>query len=810
MSEQNKEVAITSNVLETPENKFSVNPKELVAKYLKYLPWVVISVIVFLVLAYIKIRYSTPMYSIQSSLLIKNENDQGGGGSGKDISFNELFMNQNSINLSNEMEILKSRPVLQRVARDLNLQKLYYNKGSIRATLLFDYYRPFELVIGKLTDSSQAFSFQATILNDTQFLLNESKSPLTFGQPFQVGNNLCLLTRNMNVNIKLFVGKIYQVHWQPLSQAAENLLAGLKVGQVNDRSTILALSFESENIELGKNVLNTLMAVYDSLIVEDKSRIAFITLRFIDDRLNNLRDELSGVQGNLKDYMVEHQAYNVEEQSKSYLETMGAGAKEKADQEIRLNIVNWLIEYIESSKNIYSTVPTNLGVEEPALLQLMTEYNKVQLEREANLKTTTPNNPLIASLENTLEKIRSSIHQALLNVRQAYVIAGKNLELQESKLQGKIQALPGKSMELLNISRRQKILEDLYSFLLQKKLETSISSASTISNSKVVEPAIGSGRPISPDAKKIYIFYLILGVLIPVGIIALIEIMQDKVRNRADIEKYTHAPILGEIGHSSNEQTLVVTKNNRYFISEQFRIIRTNLQYIIGKKDRPVIMVTSSFSGEGKSFISTNIAAVMALGGKRTVIMEFDIRKPKIVSGLDLKRKMGITNYIIGKASFDDLLVKVDGVDNLYVIPCGPIPPNPAEILIDPLLDDLMKEVINRFEVVIMDTAPVGLVSDALNLGRYADCTLYIVRQGHTFRKQLNIVEDLYVGNKLPKLSLMLNDVSSEGGYYSGYGYGYYGGYSYGMESGYFEADKDMKKRSLFGKMIGWLGKLFK
>jgi capsular exopolysaccharide synthesis family protein len=282
------------------------------------------------------------------------------------------------------------------------------------------------------------------------------------------------------------------------------------------------------------------------------------------------------------------------------------------------------------------------------------------------------------------------------------------------------------------------------------------------------------------------------------------------VRNRTDVEKNTQAPILGEIGHSNNEQSLVVTKNNRHFISEQFRIIRTNLQFFIGKKERPVIMVTSSFSGEGKSFISTNIAAVMALAGKKTVIMEFDIRKPKIISGLDLKRKMGVTNYIIGKASFDELLVKVDGVDNLYVIPCGPIPPNPAELLIDPALDQLMKEVTERFDAVIMDTAPIGLVSDAMNLSRYADCTLYIIRQGHTFRKQLSIIEQLYSENKLPRLSILLNDVKAEYGYYGGYGYGYYGGYSYGMDSGYFESDKDNRKRSMFRSFGAWWKGLFK
>ena len=784
-----------------PENQPSLGLKDFLFKYLRYLPWIITSVVLFLVLAYIKIRYTVPTYHVQSSLLIKDDNGRANlGGGGKDEKFDELFLNQGSVNLSNEIEILRSRPLLTRVARDLGLQIKQYTKGSIRSSLQYSY-SFFQVGIQKIADSSKAFTFLVNIINEDKFLLNESKTPMRFGQAFEVEGNVVILTRNMNIGLHLFPIHQFQVTWQPIADVVEDMLGDLKVTQTNDQTTILTLGMEGENTRLNKDVLNTLMAVYDSINVEDKNRISFITLRFIDDRLSNLKDELGGVQGNLKNFMVSNQVYDIDQQSKAYLENLSEGAKEKAEQEIRLNVVNWLLEYIQNSKNLYTVVPTNLGIEEPSLLQLMAEYNRAQLEREANLKTTTPDNPMIQTFNTTLEKLRNSIFQALQNVRQAYLIAGTNLKQQEDRLQGHIQTLPGKSMQLINISRQQKILEDLYSFLLQKKLETSISSASTISNSKVIEPSIGSEIPVNPNKRKIYTMYFLLGLAIPIGIIALIEVMRDKVRNRADVEKNTHAPILGEIGHSSNEQTLVVTANNRHFIAEQFRIVRTNLQYIISKKEKPVIMVTSSFSGEGKSFISTNIAAVMALTGKKTVIMEFDIRKPKIVSGLDLKRKMGITNYIIGRTSFEDMLVKVDGVDNLYVIPCGPIPPNPAELLLDPLLDELMKEVRSRFDVVIMDTAPVGLVSDAMNLGQYADCTLYIVRQGHTFRTQLHMVEELYVDNKLPKLALLLNDVTAEGGYYGGYGYGYYGGYSYGMESGYFEVDKESQNSSIFSRI---------
>ena len=396
--------------------------------------------------------------------------------------------------------------------------------------------------------------------------------------------------------------------------------------------------------------------------------------------------------------------------------------------------------------------PTS-GIDEPALTQLVYEYNRpLTLERDKNVKTTYRKaNPMIVSMDQTLNKIRTRdlsrpCSTSGRHIRLPSISWMKSGERHQFACQF---TFPGKShLGLLNIERQQKIFEELYSLLLQKKLEISLSSASTISNSRVLEPAMAGADPVSPDKKSIYTMYLLVGMLLPTGFVLLRELLQDKINGKADVEKYTTAPILGEIGHSEGSQTLIVTQNSRRLISEQFRIIRTNLQYMIAKVEKPVIMVTSSFSGEGKSFVSTNMGAVMALSGKKTVIMEFDIRKPKIVSGLDLKRKMGITNYIIGKAGFNELLIKVNGIDDLYVIPCGPIPPNPSEILLDTRLDELMKEVADNFDVVIMDTAPIGLVSDAITLNRFSNCTLYITRQGYAFRKQLGLVEDLYMSTR--------------------------------------------------------------
>ncbi|HLI94421.1 MAG TPA: polysaccharide biosynthesis tyrosine autokinase, partial [Puia sp.] len=721
----------------------------------------------------------------------------------------ELFMSQGVSNLSNEIEILKSKPVLQRVARDLNLQIYYYNKGNVKTSFMYPD-PPFFLEPLSIVDSASGFNCMITLLGNGKFLLDENKTKLEFGEPFKVGNNLCRLTRNPAYNENSFVNAKFSTGWQPFKYAAENLAGGLSVSQANDQSTILTLAFEGENANLGNDVLNTLMSVYDSLIIEDKSRINANTLNFINTELYTLNDTLKGAQGGLRNYMVENQVFDLDAQSKNYLDNLKDVIKDRDEQEVRLNIIDWLLKYIADKKHAYDLVPTDLGVQEPALVPMIAEYNRLQLERQATLRTTPETNSLVVGMEVSLEGIRKEIYQALLNVKESYKIAGSKLESHEQELQNGIRSMPGKSIQLLNRQRQQRILEELYSLLLQKKLETQIASASTVSNSKVVEPAAGAGTEISPDRKKIYTLYILLGLLIPCAVIALIEVLRDKVTGRADVEKNTAAPILGEIGHSNYKNTLVVTKNSRLFISEQFRIIRTNLQYVIGKKEKPVIMVTSSFSGEGKSFISINIGAVMALADRKTVIMEFDIRKPKIVSGLELRRKMGITNYLIGSAKFEELVVKVDEVDNLYVIPCGPIPPNPSELLLDPRLDELMAEVHKRFDVIIMDTAPVGLVSDAVNLVRFADCTLYIVRQAYTFRRQINAIDELYTQKKLPKISLLLNDVKMEGGYYGGYnGGGYYGGYGYGGDSGYFENERGMGNGSIFRRVRAQLERWF-
>jgi capsular exopolysaccharide synthesis family protein len=293
---------------------------------------------------------------------------------------------------------------------------------------------------------------------------------------------------------------------------------------------------------------------------------------------------------------------------------------------------------------------------------------------------------------------------------------------------------------------------------------------------------------VKPDKRSIQAMAILLGLAIPALFIFVSEVLNDKVTTRFDIEKITQTPILGEIGHSYADNTLVVSKTTRSMVAEQFRIIRSNLQYVLGKQERAVIITTSSFSGEGKSYVSTNMGAVLALAGKKTIILEFDIRKPKVLSGLGLTKGPGITNYLVGKVTnLEEMIRPVPEHENLWVLGCGPVPPNPSEMLLDPRLETMFNWLKEKFDIVIIDTAPVGMVSDAMTLSKFADCTLYLVRQGHTFKKQIALIDEFYQANKLPKVSIIINDVKLKPGY-GYYGYGRYGyGYGYGYGSYYEE-----------------------
>jgi len=698
--------------------------------------------------------------------------------------------------LNDEIQVIKSRNMAKRVVHSLGHQLQYYSQGNIRSSIIYTPDCPIHLQVFKMSDSASTFTIPIIIESDQQFRMAPGGPLLSFGQPFEIGQGSFIVNKT-GVDHRSYSSNQFFINYKPLEDRAIEYVSRLTASESGESENIMKVSFQTENNKVGIEVVDQWMKEYQQAGLEEKKQIAKNALRFIDDQMDTIRQDLGSVEKNLQGFREKNKIYAPEQQSAEYFNNMSTVDNQITVKSLQLENVNFLIRYIGDDSNPYRQVASFLNVDEPSLVLQINNFNSLQVQRETLLKTTTTANPMVKNLESSIDKLRSDIVQNLENVKQSYQGYISSLRQKNAAASMEVSKIPVKEKELLDITRRQKILEELFSFLLQKKLETSISSASTISNVRVIESAIANGQPVMPNRKGTYLLALFLGLGIPVGIIFLKEFLNDKVKSRADIERATQAPVVGVVSHSDEKETLVVSRTSRRFIAEQFRIIRTNLEYILPKTGSQVIIVTSSSSGDGKSFMSSNIGAVKALTGKRTVILEFDIRKPKIAGSLRVKHKTGISNYIIGKASFEDVVVPVPGVENLFMVPCGPIPPNPSELLLDNAIETLISRARKEFDVVVIDTAPLGLVSDPIILGKFADAAIFVIRHNHTYKKQLNMLNEIYISKRLPHLSIVVNDVKDDGGYGNYYGYGgyEYTGEGYGYGNDYFEQPANKKSR---------------
>ena len=773
---------------------WNLSVKDLFYKYVRFLPLFLLSVAIALFLAFAYLRYTTRIYNSTGTMLIKNQQQSNRSDKIEDILEGG---NNRSQNIQNEIEVLKSRPLMERVVKKLNLEFSYTAKGKIKD---YNVYKqgPFIAEAFEIADSSKGFLMSIKFIGSNRFRVDNESTVFTTGQLFKNPHGVFRLTRQAPAP----AGSEYTVTWQPAENVAGGLAGGVRVLPKTAGTSILSISLQSTNAQMAADIINHLMVEYDSMTVEQNNYSNDQMLGFIKERLDNMDRELDSLQLMFLKYKQDHNLFDVEKQLGSYFAKYTEADKNADVQQFKLNIADEINTYLKDKKNQYTTTtPSALLLEDATLGELTGLYNKWQLDRQALLNgNVPPDNPLIKEAEGQIEKIREKLLENINNIRLSLNSSINLLKSQSGSEQSRLKGLPYVLKEYVEMERQINTKLVLKNLLEGKREESAIQRAATISNSTVIDMASASSEPVKPNRKTIQVLAILVGLGLPALLIFISEILNDKISTRFDIEKLTQAPILGEIGHSFADNTLIVNKTSRTMVSEQFRIIRSNLQYVVNKPDKSVILVTSSFSGEGKSFVSTNMAAVLALAGKKTIILEFDIRKPKVLTGLHISKRSGITNYLMGKATLEELIMPVPDYDQLFVMACGPIPPNPSEMLLDPKVSELFQKVGEQFEVILIDTAPVGMVSDALTLSKFADCTLYLVRQNHTFKKQIALIDELYRENKLPKVSIVINDVKNKPGY-GYYGYGRYGyGYGYGHGSGYYEEEK--APRSFFEKML--------
>lgn len=762
--------------------------RDLLYKYIRFLPLFILSTAFALLLAFLYLRYTIPIYNVGGTILIKNE--QSGK---KGDSFEDLYVNNKTQNIQSEMEVLKSKPLMTRVVERLGLQFSYSVKGKIKKNVNIYTQGPFLIRARNVVDSNASFNIKVKYTDATHFRINDTLLR-AYNEPFTTPYGTFVLIPTGLVYAK----NEYNVLWQPSSVVAAGLTGSLTVIPKSAAAGIISISMKNTNSVLGADIVNTLMEDYAEYSKDQKKLSYNQILAFIAARMITYGGKLDTAQKRLLDFQIRNNLIDGDAQTSTNFDRISETDKSVNEQMIRLNTADMITEYLSNKKNAnleIPVVPSTFGIEDATLSELVTGYNTAVLKRREFADSKTPEgNPLLKEAEDRIETLRLSIIENLRNIKSATNVTIGRLRNITSVSETQLREMPGKMKELSEIKQEVETYLGLYKYLQEKKEETEISRESIIPNSQVVDKAVPTSEPVSPNRNTIQILAILVGLGLPALAIFVMEVLNDKITSRFDIEKITAAPIVGEIGHSFQVNALVVNSNTRGMVAEQFRIIRSNLQYILSNKEKSVILTTSSMSGEGKSFISTNMGAVLALAGKKTVMLEFDIRKPKLLSNLGMKKGEGISNYLVGKAKLEDLIRPVPEHDNLFVLGCGPIPPNPSELLLDKRVEEMFDWLKANYDMVVVDTAPVGMVSDALTLSKYADATLYLVRQGHTFKKQIALIDDFYQEDKLPHISIVINDVKIKPGYgYYGYGrYGYGSGYGYG---GYYEEEKAPESR---------------
>ena len=775
--------------------KWKLSSRENIIKYLRYSPLFLLTICLSLGISFLYLRYTTPVFEVSSSIFIKS--DSKFQPRGNDELSTLMFLSQTG-GIDNEIEILKSNSLMQRVVKILNLESLYFAIGKVKSSNVYGS-NPINLRMINVVDSTKKIDIIVKIIDNKSFKFDGDKTKTyQFGQTIHAKFGSFILSVNDSI-LRKSNYMDYLITWKNTKMAASSLLNSLQIKPLTLKSDVLKLSYITDNTKMGEDILNVLMNEYNRADLEEKNIQASKTLDFINERIAFIGNELNDVENTLFNYRKKNNVLNIESQGNVFLESIKETEQNLQKQDVKLEIVKMLTDYLNKSVHKYDVISTDLGLESVALGQLTTQFNALQIERANQVNSSTVDNIFVKRLESNIEKLRKSIIEELNNLKGTIEIAKSDVVKQNKNYQFQIKQIPAVEKGLLDISRQQGIKQELYVFLGQKREQTAITRASNISNSKIVDEAQTSTLPKSPNRANIFFVAILLGLLLPILIIYILDLLNDKITMLSDITNFSEVPVLGEIGSADFKHSIIaVTKNDRSVIAEQFRILRTNLNMIFKKGEKPVILITSSFSGEGKSFIAINLGAVISLSDKKTVILEFDIRKPKIASRLGVNQKAGLSSFLTGHSEIEEIINKVENFDNLYVIPCGIIPPNPSELLLSDQMEVLFTYLNKNFDTIIIDSAPVCMVSDALTISKFANCSLYIVRQRFTIKRQVATIDEFYQTKRLPRMSVLVNDVNARSTGYYGYGnYGY--GEAYGID---IENSKKNKQKSFLGRFF--------
>ena len=791
----------------------NIDVKELLFKYLIHWPWFVGAVVVCLIAAWVYLCTSTPVYNISATVLIKD--DKKGGSAGMLSGLESLGLDgmvSSSQNIDNEIEVLRSKTIVKEVVEDLGLYISYtdedefpsrnmYKTSPVQVSLtpqeadLLE-----EPMIVEMTLQPQGSMDVTVKIDDDEYQKHFEKLPAVF--PTDKGTLAFFLTPDSISSSKRILEEttasekttrnITATINKPLA-VAKAYCKNMTIEPTSKTTSVAVISLKNSNVQRGKDFINKLLEMYNINTNNDKNEVAQKTAEFINERISIISKELGSTEKDLESFKRGAGITDLTSDAQIALTGSAEYEKKRVENQTQINLLQDLQKYMQNEG--YEVLPSNIGLQDLNLAAAINRYNEVLVERKRLLRTSTENNPTIINLDTSISAMKENVQVSLDRVLRGLFITKADLDREANRYSRRISEAPGQEREFVSIARQQEIKAGLYLMLLQKREENAITLAATANNAKIIDDAIADDAPVSPKRKMIYLIALVLGVGIPVGVIYLLELTKFKIEGRSDVEKLTSLPIVGDIPLTDEKQgAIAVFENQNNLMSETFRNIRTNLQFML-ENDKKVILVTSTVSGEGKSFISGNLAISLSLLGKKVVIVGLDIRKPGLNKVFNIPRKeVGITQYLANpEKNLMDLVQLSDVSKNLYILPGGTVPPNPTELLARDGLDKAIETLKKNFDYVILDTAPVGMVTDTLLIGRVADLSVYVCRADYTHKNEYTLINELAEKDKLPSLCTVINGLDLKKrkyGYYYGYGkYGKYYGYGkrYGYGYGYGE-----------------------
>lgn len=789
------------------QSKEQVNIQELLFRYLIHWPWFVISIIICIACAWGYLRLTTPIYNISATVLIKDEKKGGGASMSSDLEKMGLegFVSSSS-NVDNEIEVLRSKSLAREVVNNLGLFVTYMDEDEFPSKELYHTSPvlvslthqeadklPGRMEINMILQPTGALGVQITV-GEKEYRKQFDKLPAVFptdeGTVAFFANNdtlsaVCPENITKERHITAFINRPFSV--------LKEYVNSLSIAPTSKTTSVVVISLENTNTRRGRDYINKLLEMYNINANNDKNEVAQKTAEFIDERIGIISKDLGSTEQDLENFKRSAGITDLNSEAQIALTGNAEYEKKRVENQTQINLVMDLQRYMKG--NEYEVLPSNIGLQDAASAGAIDRYNQMLVERKRLLRTSTENNPTIINLDTSIRAMRTNVQATLDATLKGLQITKEDLAREASRYSRRINDAPTQERQFVSIARQQEIKSGLYLMLLQKREENAITLAATANNAKIIDEALADDNPISPKKTIVYLAALVLGVGLPVGVIYLIGLTKFKIEGRADVEKLTSLPVVGDIPLADEKTgSIAVFENQNNLMSETFRNVRTNLQFML-ENGKNVILVTSTISGEGKSFISANLAISLSLLGKKVVIVGLDIRKPGLNKVFNIpKKEHGITQYLTNTtANLMDFVQPSDINKNLFILPGGTVPPNPTELLARGGLEKAIETLKANFDYVILDTAPVGMVTDTLLIGRVADLSVYVCRADYTHKAEFTLINELAENNKLPNLCIAVNGLdlnSRKYGYYYGYGkYGKYYGYGkrYGYGYGYGE-----------------------